>query len=124
MRPGPPGLDALLAEASRLAGKAAARVLADPRGQEALARAVGLAQRSLQRIEALQVDLMRAAGVPGRQDFQALAKQLARVKRKARELSEKLAARQAAGPAPGPGDPAGGGGGPPGDDGPGTPGER
>jgi hypothetical protein len=83
-------------EASRLASQAAARVLADPRGQEALARAVGLAQRSLQRVEALQAELMRVAGVPGRQDYQALAKQLARVKRKARELSEKLAARRTA----------------------------
>jgi 3-methyladenine DNA glycosylase/8-oxoguanine DNA glycosylase len=109
----PPGLDALLAEASRLAARAAARVLADPRGQEALARAVGLAQRSLQRIEALQAELLRAAGVPGRQDYQALARQLARVKRKARELSEKLAARQAGGPGRGLEDPAGGGSTPP-----------
>jgi hypothetical protein len=93
VRPAPPGLAALLEEASRLASQAAAKVMADPRGQEALARAVGLAQRSLQRIEALQAELMRAAGVPGRQDYQALAKQLARVKRKARELSERLAAR-------------------------------
>jgi hypothetical protein len=92
----PPGLKGLLEEATRLAAQATARIMADPRGQEAMARAVGLAQRSLQRVEALQAELMRAAGVPGRQDYQALAKQLARVKRKARELSEKLAARQAA----------------------------
>jgi hypothetical protein len=92
----PPGLAALLEEASRLAAQAAARVMADPRGQEAVARAVGLAQRGLQRVEALQGELLRAAGVPGRQDYQALARQLARVKRKARELSEKLAARRAA----------------------------
>lgn len=92
----PPGLVTLLEEATRLAGRAASRVMADPRGQEAMARAVGLAQRSLQRLEALQGDLLRAAGVPGRQDFQALAKQLARVRRKARELSGKLAARRAA----------------------------
>lgn len=110
MRRAPPGLDALLAEATRLASGAAARVLADPRGQEALARAVGLAQRSLQRVEALQADLMKAAGVPGRQDYQALARQLARVKRKARELNEKLAARQAG---RGPDGAAGGAGSPP-----------
>lgn len=109
MRRAPPGLDALLSEGSRLASRAAARVLADPRGQEALARAVGLAQRSLQRLEALQADLMKAAGVPGRQDYQALARQLARVKRKARELNERLAARQAEGPlAKGPEAPDGG----------------
>jgi len=108
VRRDPPGLEALLAEASRLASRAAARVLADPRGQEALARAVGLAQRSLQRAEALQAALMKAAGVPGRQDYQALARQLARVKRKARELDEKLAARQAGRAGTGPEDPAGG----------------
>lgn len=105
----PPGLGALLEQASRLAAQAASRALADPRGQEAMARAVGLAQRSVQRLEALQAELMRAAGVPGRQDYQALAKQLARVKRKARALSEKLAARRAeeagAPPAPGGADP-------------------
>ena len=33
---------------------------------------------------------MKAAGVPGRQDYQDLAKQLARIKRKARELSQRL----------------------------------
>ena len=36
---------------------------------------------------------MQAAGIPGRQDYQDLAKQLARIKRKARELAEKLEAR-------------------------------
>jgi hypothetical protein len=106
----PPGLAALLEEASRLASRAAARIMADPRGQEALARAVGLAQRSLRRVEALQAEVMRGAGVPGRQDLQALARQLARVKRKARELSEKLAARRAA---EGGGAPAGPAGAPP-----------
>jgi hypothetical protein len=90
----PPGLAALLDEASRLASRAAGKVMADPRGQEAVARAVGLAQRSLQRLETLQAELMKAAGIPGRQDYQELAKSLARVKRKARELSEKLEARR------------------------------
>ena len=65
----------------------------DPRGQDAVARAVGLAQRGRRRVEELQERLMQAAGIPGRQDYQDLAKQLARIKRKARELAEKLDAQ-------------------------------
>jgi len=97
MKPGVPGLAALLEEASRFASAAAGKVMADPRGQEAVARAVGLAQKSLQRVEALQAELMRAAGIPGRQDYQELARSLARLKRKARELTQKLEARRRAG---------------------------
>jgi hypothetical protein len=88
---GPKGLGgALLDAGTRLVARAAGRVLADPRGQEALARAVGLAQRGRQRVEAVQEKLMAAAGIPGRQDYQELAKQLARIKRKARDLAGKL----------------------------------
>jgi hypothetical protein len=75
---------------TRLVSRAAEKVLNDPRGQEAVARAVGLAQRGRQRVEEVQGRLMRAAGIPGRQDYEELAKQLARIKRKARELAEKL----------------------------------
>ncbi len=65
-------------------------MLSDPRGQDVVARAVGLAQRGRQRVEQAQEKLMAAAGIPGRQDYQDLAKRLARIKRKARELAEKL----------------------------------
>jgi hypothetical protein len=75
---------------TRMVTRAAERVLNDPRGQEAVARAVGFAQRGRRRVEELQERLMRAAGIPGRQEYQDLAKQLARIKRKARELAEKL----------------------------------
>jgi hypothetical protein len=91
-----PDLASLLDEATRLASRAAGRVLADPRGQEALARAAGLAQRGLARIEELQAKAMQAAGIPGRAEYQELARGLARVKRKARELNERLARRAAA----------------------------
>jgi len=92
-----PGLVQLLEEASRLASAAAGKLMADPRGQEAVARAVGLAQKTLLRIEALQAEAMKAAGIPGRQDYQELARSLARLKRKARELSEKLEAQRRGG---------------------------
>jgi hypothetical protein len=81
---------ALLDAGTRLVARAAGKVLSDPRAQEAIARAVGLAQRGRRRIEEAQESLMAAAGIPGRQDYQELAKQLARIKRKARELAGKL----------------------------------
>jgi hypothetical protein len=86
----------LLESGARLASRAAEKVLNDPRGQEALARAIGAAQRGRRRVEEMQGRVMKAAGIPGRQDYQDLAKQLARIKRKARELSHKLDAREAA----------------------------
>jgi hypothetical protein len=83
----------LLDGGTRLVSRAAEKVMNDPRGQDAVARAVGLAQRGRRRVEELQERLMEAAGIPGRQDYQDLAKQLARIKRKARELAEKLDAQ-------------------------------
>jgi hypothetical protein len=81
---------ALLELGTRLVARAAEKVLSDPRGQEAVARAVGLAQRGKRRVEEAQERFMAAAGIPGRQDYQDLAKQLARIKRKARDLAGKL----------------------------------
>lgn len=86
----------IVEEGFRLATKAVGRVMNDPRGQDAVARAVGLAQRGKRRVEALQERAMRAAGIPGRQDYQDLAKQLARIKRKARELAAQLEAEREA----------------------------
>lgn len=89
------GLRGWLVDAGvRLVSKTAEKVLNDPRGQEALARAVGLAQRGRQRVGEVQGRLMRAAGIPGRQDYDELAKQLARLKRKARELAKQLDAQR------------------------------
>jgi hypothetical protein len=81
---------ALLESGSRLVTRAAQAVLEDPRGQEAVARAVGLAQHGRRRLEEVQERVMAAAGIPGRQDYQELARQLARIKRKARELTVRL----------------------------------
>jgi hypothetical protein len=81
---------ALLEAGTRLVARAAEKVLSDPRGQEVVARAVGFAQRGRKRVEDAQEKLMAAAGIPGRQDYEDLAKRLARIKRKARELAGKL----------------------------------
>jgi hypothetical protein len=87
------GIGGKLFEAgTRLVSRAAERVLSDPRGQEAVARAVGLAQRGRRRMEEVQQRLMKAAGIPARQEYDDLVKQLARIKRKARELGERLEA--------------------------------
>jgi hypothetical protein len=77
---------------TRLVSRAAHAVLNDPRGQEALARAVGMAQRGRRRLEGVQERVMAAAGIPGRQDVQDIARQLARIRRKARDLSARIGA--------------------------------
>jgi hypothetical protein len=99
-------LGALLETGARVAAAAAERVLSDPRGQEFVARAVGAAQRAKRRVEEVQARVLRAAGIPGREDLQDLARQLARIKRKARELSGQVEGGAARG-APGEGSAAG-----------------
>lgn len=80
----------LFESGTRFVARAAESVMKDPRGQDAVARAVGLAQRGKRRVEQLQEQLMKTAGIPGRQDYDDLAKRLARIKRKARDLAAKL----------------------------------
>lgn len=87
--------DAVLEAGTRFVAKAADTVMNDPRGKEAVATAIGFAQRGKQRFEEAQAAFLRAAGIPGREEYDELAKQLARIKRKARELSEQLAADEA-----------------------------
>jgi hypothetical protein len=89
--------DTLLEKGTKLVARAADTVMSDPRGQDAFARAIGLAQRGKRRVEEAQERFMKAAGIPGRQEYQDLARQLARIKRKARELSERLEREQPAG---------------------------
>jgi len=75
----------------RAVGRAARAVIDDPRGQQAVARAVGAAQRSVKRLESAQETVLHAFGFAARPDYDDLQKQAARLKRKARELSEKIA---------------------------------
>lgn len=82
--------EALLEAGSRFVTRAAQAVMESPRGQEAFARAVGLAQSSRRRLERVQERVLEAAGIPGRKEYEDLARQLARIKRKTRELSERL----------------------------------
>ena len=88
MRRGLAGI--LLEQGARAVGRAAGAVMSDPRGQEAMARAVGLAQRSLRLFEVAQEHALHAAGLAARPDYNELRKQVARIKRKARALSDRL----------------------------------
>jgi hypothetical protein len=86
---------------AKVIGRATGAVLSDRRGQEALARAVGMAQRGLQVFESVQERALHAAGLAAKPDYHELRKAVARVKRKARELSERIDAAGGAPPAPG-----------------------
>lgn len=79
----------LLDRGTGVVSRATGAVLGDPRGQEALARAVGLAQRALQAFEAAQERALHAAGLAAKPDYADLQKSLARIKRKARDLERK-----------------------------------
>lgn len=78
-----------LEEGARAVTRAAGKVLDDPRGQEAVARAVGLAQKSLQLFGAVQERALHAAGIAARPDTEELRKRLARLKRKIRDLDRR-----------------------------------
>ena len=81
----------LLERGANAVGRAAGAMLSDPRGQEVLARAVGMAQRGLRLVESAQERALHAAGLAARPDYDELRKQVARLKRKARDLSAQLA---------------------------------
>ncbi len=72
------------------ASRAAKVVLEDPRGQEVLAAAVGAAQKGKRQVEELQGKVLRAAGLPSKGDYDDVAKSMARLKRKLRDLAKKV----------------------------------
>ena len=80
----------LLEQGVRVASRAARVVLEDPRGQEALAAAVGAAQKGRRQLEEVQGKVLHAAGLPTRGDYEDVAKSMARLKRKLRDLAKKV----------------------------------
>ncbi len=82
--------DAILEQGVKAASRAARVVLDDPRGQEVLAAAVGAAQRGKRQLEAVQGRVLRAAGLPSKGDFDDVARSMARLKRKLRDLSRQV----------------------------------
>jgi hypothetical protein len=83
-----PGM--LVEQGARLAGRAARAVLDDRRGQEVVAVAVGVAQKGRKRLEAVQEKVLRAVGLPAKADYEEVSRQVARLKRKIRELSRRV----------------------------------
>jgi hypothetical protein len=93
--PGPRDLARfLLGEGARAVSRAAEAMLRDPKGQEAVARAVGAAQRGKERLRQSQDRLLHAMGLAARPDYEELVKRLARVKRKIRDLSRRIEGRK------------------------------
>jgi hypothetical protein len=86
----------ILDEGTRLAGKAARAVLDDRRGQEVLAAAVGVAQKGRRRVGEVQDRVLHAVGLPTKADYEDVARSMARLKRKIRELSRQAEAELAA----------------------------
>ncbi len=86
--------EALLDGGVRAASRVARAVMDDPRGQEAIARAVGAAQAGKRQVEQVQGAVMRAAGLPTKGDYDEIAKGMARVKRKLREISRQIDAER------------------------------
>ena len=79
----------LLDEGARAASRAAGALMADRRGQEAVARAVGLAQRGLRALGAAQEHALHLVGLAARPDTDELRKRLARIRRKVRDLDRR-----------------------------------
>jgi hypothetical protein len=84
----------LIASGARLAIEAAERLLSDPRGREALARASELAQKAVQGLEDLAGRAAHAAGIPGEAEYRELQERLARIQEKAAELQARLDAME------------------------------
>jgi len=82
--------EAILEQGVRLASRAARVVLEDPRGQEVLAAAVGAAQKGKQQLEEVQGRVLRAAGLPSKGDYDDVARSMARLKRKLRDLAKQV----------------------------------
>jgi polyhydroxyalkanoate synthesis regulator phasin len=95
--------DLLVEQGVRLATQAARTVMDDRRGQEAVATAVGLAQKGMKQLEGVQEQVLHAVGLPSKTDYEDVAKQMARLKRKIRDLTRQVEAKAAAGAPPGPG---------------------
>ncbi|HYO58357.1 hypothetical protein [Archangium sp.] len=70
--------------------KAVEKLLADEKRAMALAQALGSVQRGKQALDRSQEELMRVLNFAPRSDFKAVGKKLSGLKRRLRELDEKL----------------------------------
>ena len=70
--------------------KAVEKLLADEKRAMAVAQALGSVQRGKQALDRGQEELMRALSFATRSDFKTVGKKLSGLKRRLRELDEKL----------------------------------
>ncbi|NVJ05169.1 hypothetical protein HUW63_07945 [Myxococcus sp. AM001] len=82
--------DDLKKQALNVSGKAMEKLMADDRRAMAIANAIGKAQRGKQALDRGQEELMKALNFAPRSEFKILGKQLSGLKRRLRELDEKL----------------------------------
>ena len=74
-----------------LSQKAMEALMADEKRAMQLATAVGKIQKGKQALERGQEEILRTLNLAGRQDFKSLGKRFSGLKRRLRELDEKLA---------------------------------
>lgn len=77
-------------QAMSLSQKAMEKLFEDEGRAQKIAGAIGAAQRGKQALDRGQDGLMRALNLAPKGDFKALGKQLSSLKRRLRELDEKL----------------------------------
>jgi hypothetical protein len=82
--------DELKKQALGVSSKAVEKLMADEKRAMKIASAMGSVQRGKQAIDKGQEELMRAFNFAPKSDFKALGKKLAGLKRRIRELDEKL----------------------------------
>lgn len=76
--------------ALNLSQKAMEKLLSDEKRAMKIAQAIGTVQRGKQAVAKRQEDLMRALNLASKSDFKALGKQMSNLKRRLRELDERL----------------------------------
>ena len=114
-------LERLLETGAEAASRAARAVADSDRARDAAAAAVGLAQRGKKRLDEVQERVLHLLGLAAREDYAEVAKRMARLKRKVRELSRQLEGEGARAPQAavageaGPGEPEAAGGEPAGE---------
>lgn len=77
-------------QALSLSQKAVEKLMSDEKRAMKIASAIGSVQRSKQALDKRQDELMRALNFASKSDFKALGKQMSGLKRRVRELEEKL----------------------------------
>ncbi|RKH01737.1 hypothetical protein D7Y13_35990 [Corallococcus praedator] len=84
--------DTLKKQALGLSGKAMEKLMGDEKRALAVANAIGRVQRGKQALDRGQDEVMKALHFAPKSEFKAVGKQLAGLKRRLRELDEKLEA--------------------------------